>query len=75
MAMLLACGSVLSYAAAKGFAGADRARARSTRACWRRPPPATKTLDLGGHATTSEFTDDVINRVRTKIEVWSSLAR
>ena len=33
----------------------------------------TKTVDLGGHATTSEFTDAVIEKVRTKIEVWSSL--
>ena len=32
-----------------------------------------RTPDLGGHATTTEFTDDVIARVRTKIDVWSSL--
>ena len=32
-----------------------------------------KTADLGGHATTTEFTDDVIRRVRTKLEVWSTL--
>jgi hypothetical protein len=32
-----------------------------------------KTLDLGGTATTSEFTDAVVERVRTKIEVWSTL--
>ena len=33
-----------------------------------------RTADLGGHASTTEFTDEVIRRVRTKIEVWSSLA-
>jgi isocitrate dehydrogenase (NAD+) len=33
----------------------------------------TKTVDLGGHATTSEFTDAVVERIRTKIEVWSTL--
>jgi isocitrate dehydrogenase (NAD+) len=33
----------------------------------------TKTADLGGHATTSEYTDDVITRTKTKLEVWSSL--
>jgi isocitrate dehydrogenase (NAD+) len=33
----------------------------------------TKTADLGGHATTSEYTDDVIARTKTKLEVWSSL--
>ena len=32
-----------------------------------------KTVDLGGDASTSGFTTDVIGRVRTKIEVWSSL--
>jgi isocitrate/isopropylmalate dehydrogenase len=32
-----------------------------------------KTADLGGHASTTEFTDDVIRRVRTKLEVWSTL--
>ena len=32
-----------------------------------------RTPDLGGHASTTEFTDDVIARVRTKIDVWSSL--
>ena len=33
-----------------------------------------KTADLGGHATTSEFTDEVIRRVKSKLEVWSALA-
>ena len=32
-----------------------------------------RTPDLGGHATTSEFTGEVIARVRTKIDIWSSL--
>jgi 3-isopropylmalate dehydrogenase len=32
-----------------------------------------KTPDLGGHAGTTEFTDAVVERVRTKLEVWSSL--
>src|SRR5437868_6106219 len=32
-----------------------------------------RTADLGGHAGTSEFTDEVIRRTRTKLEVWSSL--
>ena len=33
-----------------------------------------RTADLGGHASTTEFTDDVIRRVRTKIDVWSALS-
>ena len=32
-----------------------------------------RTPDLGGHAATSEFTDEVISRVRTKIDIWASL--
>jgi isocitrate dehydrogenase (NAD+) len=32
-----------------------------------------RTPDLGGHATTSEFTSEVIGRVRTKIDIWASL--
>ena len=48
-------------------------RARSTRARWRRPPAGVKTFDLGGQATTSGFTDAVVERIRTKLEIWSSL--
>jgi isocitrate/isopropylmalate dehydrogenase len=33
-----------------------------------------RTADLGGHASTTDFTDEVVRRVRTKVEVWSSLA-
>ena len=32
-----------------------------------------RTADLGGHLGTTEFTDEVIRRVRTKLEVWASL--
>ena len=32
-----------------------------------------RTADLGGHAGTSDFTDDVIRRTRQKLEVWSAL--
>ncbi len=33
-----------------------------------------RTADLGGHASTSDFTAEVIRRVGTKVEVWSALA-
>jgi isocitrate/isopropylmalate dehydrogenase len=33
----------------------------------------TRTPDLGGHASTTEFTDEVIGRVRSKLEVWATL--
>jgi isocitrate dehydrogenase (NAD+) len=73
MAMLLACGSVLSYAATKGHAGAERASRAVYESVLEATATGTKTIDLGGHATTSEFTDAVVERIRTKIEVWSTL--
>jgi isocitrate dehydrogenase (NAD+) len=32
-----------------------------------------RTADLGGHESTKGFTDEVIRRTRTKLDVWSSL--
>jgi len=33
-----------------------------------------RTADLGGAAGTTEFTDEIIRHVQTKLEVWSALA-
>src|SRR5206468_3980433 len=33
-----------------------------------------RTADLGGHASTTEFTAEVVRRVKTKVDVWSALA-
>jgi isocitrate/isopropylmalate dehydrogenase len=73
MAMLLACGSVLGYAATKGYKGADRASRAVYESVLEATATGTKTVDLGGHSTTTEFTDAVIDKVRTKIEIWDSL--
>ena len=73
MAMLLACGSVLSYVATKGHTGAERASRAVYESVLEATATGTKTIDLGGHSTTSEFTDAVVERIRTKIEVWSTL--
>jgi isocitrate/isopropylmalate dehydrogenase len=73
MAMLLACGSVLQYAAAKGFAGAERASRAVYESVLETTATGVKTVDLGGHATTTEFTDAVVDKVRTKVEIWSTL--
>jgi isocitrate dehydrogenase (NAD+) len=73
MAMLLACGAVLNYAADKGFAGADRASRAIYESVLEATASGVRTPDLGGDAGTTEFTTDVIARVRTKIDVWSSL--
>jgi isocitrate/isopropylmalate dehydrogenase len=71
MAMLLACGAVLSYA--DEVPGADRASRAIYEGVLETVATGTKTVDLGGHATTSEFTDAVVDKVRTKVDVWSSL--
>jgi isocitrate dehydrogenase (NAD+) len=78
MAMLLACGAVLHYAAEKSDPPARRADLeRASRAVYESVLEATaagiRTPDLGGHAGTTEFTDEVVSRVRTKIEIWSWL--
>jgi isocitrate/isopropylmalate dehydrogenase len=70
MAMLLACGAVLGYA---GTAGADLASRAIYESVLETVATGTKTVDLGGHATTTEFTDAVVEKVRTKVDVWSSL--
>jgi 3-isopropylmalate dehydrogenase len=71
MAMLLACGAVLSYA--HDVPGAERASRAIYEGVLETVATGTKTVDLGGHATTSEFTDAVVDKVRTKVDVWSSL--
>jgi isocitrate dehydrogenase (NAD+) len=73
MAMLLACGSVLSYAGVKGYAGAERASRAIYESTLETIATGTKTVDLGGHATTTEFTDVVVEKVRTKVEIWAAL--
>jgi isocitrate dehydrogenase (NAD+) len=73
MAMLLACGAVLSYAAVGGVAGAERASRAVYEGVLETVATGVKTLDLGGSASTTEFTDAVLDKVRTKVDVWSSL--
>jgi isocitrate/isopropylmalate dehydrogenase len=42
-------------------------------ACLEAVAQGIRTADLGGHAGTTEFTDDVVRRVRSKLEVWATL--
>jgi 3-isopropylmalate dehydrogenase len=73
MAMLLACGAVLSYAGVAGVPGAERASRAIYEGVLETVATGTKTFDLGGHAGTTEFCDAVVDKVRTKIDIWSSL--
>jgi isocitrate dehydrogenase (NAD+) len=75
MAMILAAAAVLAYAGTKGHAGADRASRAVYESVLESTATGTKTVDLGGHATTTEFTDAVIEKVRTKVDIWSSLGQ
>jgi isocitrate dehydrogenase (NAD+) len=70
MAMILACGALLSHVVDRRAANASRAIYESVLETVRE---GTATSDLGGHASTTEFTDAVIGKVKTKLEVWSTL--
>ena len=69
MAMILAGAALLSHAGEE----AQQAGRAIREACLEAVSQGVRTADLGGHAGTSEFTDEVISRTRTKLEVWSAL--
>ncbi len=69
MAMILAAAALLAYAGER----AEQASRAIREACVEAVADGTRTPDLGGYATTSEFTDEVIRRVRRKLEVWAAL--
>jgi isocitrate dehydrogenase (NAD+) len=69
MAMILAGAALLGY-------GDERAQqvGRAIReACLEAVSQGVRTADLGGHAGTTEFTDEVIRRVKSKLEVSAAL--
>jgi isocitrate/isopropylmalate dehydrogenase len=73
MAMIMAVAATLHYASELGHEGADTASRAVYEAVLEATATGVRTPDLGGSATTSEFTDEVVARVRTKVDVWSSL--
>jgi isocitrate/isopropylmalate dehydrogenase len=73
LAMILACGALLRHAADHHGPAAERASRAIYEAALEAIGSGCKTPDLGGNTTSSEFTTEVVNRVATKIEVWSSL--
>ena len=70
MAMILAAAALLSHAEHEKLQTAGRA---IREACLEAVAEGLRTADLGGHSGTREFTDEVIRRTRTKLDVWSSL--
>ena len=73
MAMIMAAAALLHYVGLAGSAQAELASRAVYEAVLEATATGVRTPDLGGSATTSEFTSDVVSRVRTKIDVWSSL--
>ena len=70
MAMILAAAAMLGHIDESTAQQASRAIYEATLEAVH---DGMKTADLGGHSSTTEFTDEVIRRVKTKIEVWSAL--
>ena len=70
MAMILASAALLSYMEDKRAQNASRAIYESTLEAVH---SGLATSDLGGHASTTDFTDGVIERVKRKLDVWSTL--
>ncbi len=74
MAMILAVAALLRYIAeGEGLPEAGSASRAIYEAVLEAVAAGVRTPDLGGHASTTEFTDEVVARVRTKLEIWSGL--
>jgi isocitrate/isopropylmalate dehydrogenase len=69
MAMILAGAALLAHADDEG----QQAGRAIREACLEAVAEGIRTADLSGHAGTREFTDEVIRRVKSKLEVWASL--
>jgi isocitrate/isopropylmalate dehydrogenase len=70
MAMILAEAALLSHVRDERAANASRAIYESV---LETVNAGTATSDLGGHASTTEFTNAVIAKVKSKLEIWASL--
>jgi isocitrate/isopropylmalate dehydrogenase len=75
MAMILAVAAVLHYAAELGHGDCETPSQAIYEAVLEATAAGVRTLDLGGQATMSGFTDEVVSRVRAKLEAWEALGR
>jgi isocitrate dehydrogenase (NAD+) len=73
LAMILACGAVMHYAAERHGPAAERASRAIYEAALETVAAGIKTLDLGGSAGTTQFTSAVVERIAHKLDVWASL--
>jgi isocitrate/isopropylmalate dehydrogenase len=75
MAMILAVAALLRYVGEGSRLPEAATASRAVyEAVFEAVASGVRTPDLGGHAGTTEFTNEVVARVRTKLEIWSSLA-
>jgi len=72
MAMILAAAGLLTHL---GDKKADRVSRAIYEATLEAVYDGVRTADLGGTSKTDEFTNEVIRRVKTKLEVWATLAQ
>jgi len=70
MAMILASAALLAHTDDELCQQAGRAIRESTLEA---VAEGIRTADLGGHHGTTAYTDEVVRRTRTKLEVWESL--
>jgi isocitrate dehydrogenase (NAD+) len=71
MAMILAGAALLTFFHEEDASRVSRAIYEAT---FESILDGVKTADLGGSAGTTEFADEIIRHIRTKLEVWSALA-
>jgi isocitrate dehydrogenase (NAD+) len=69
MAMILAAAALLGYGDERSQLAGRAIREASLEAV----ADGVRTADLGGHASSSEFTDEVIRRTKQKLDVWEAL--
>ncbi|HEX9116021.1 MAG TPA: isocitrate/isopropylmalate family dehydrogenase [Anaerolineae bacterium] len=70
MAMILAAALLLDFLDTPEAKQAHRA---IQEAIFEAVYEGVRTADLGGHTGTRQFTDEIIRRTKTKLEVWSSM--
>jgi len=71
MGMILAAAAVLHHAAESGAEPAEQASRAVYDSVLEATAAGVRTPDLGGHSSTTEFTDEVISRVRAKLDTSS----
>ncbi|MEM7773509.1 MAG: isocitrate/isopropylmalate family dehydrogenase [Cyanobacteria bacterium P01_A01_bin.37] len=70
MAMILAGTALLTYA---GTPACDLASRSIYESIFKAIYEGNATPDLGGQMSTTDFTEEIIRKVKTKLEVWSTL--